>query len=48
MESQKTIGSLEKTSDTKDLLQKEPLRKKITVITKKLRWKNNNFFHYKP
>ena len=40
MESQKTINSLEKTSDNKDLLKKEPVRKKITVITKKLRWKN--------
>ena len=39
MKSQKTTNSLEKTSDNKDLLKKETIRKKITVITKKLRWK---------
>ena len=40
MESQKIINSLERTSDNKDLLKKESIRKKITVITKKLRRKN--------
>ena len=40
MESQKTINSLEKTSENKDLLKKESIRKKIIVIVKKLRWKN--------
>ena len=41
MESQKTINLLEKTSDNKDLLKKKKsIRRKITVITKKLRWKN--------
>ena len=29
MESQKTINSLEKASDNKDLLRKEPVRKKL-------------------
>ena len=36
MESQKTINSLEKTSDNKDLPKKRINKKKITVITKKL------------
>ena len=41
MESQKTINSLEKTSANKDLLKKRiNKKKKITVITKKLRLKN--------
>ena len=40
MRSQKTINLLEKTSDNKDLLKKRINKKKITVITKKLRWKN--------
>ena len=40
MESQKTINLLEKTADNKDLLKKRTSKKKITVITKKLRWKN--------
>ena len=39
MKSQKTINFLEKTSGNKDLL-KESSKKKIAVITKKLRWKN--------
>ena len=39
MRSQKTVNSHQKTSDNKDLLKKkkESTRKKITVITKKLR-----------
>ena len=37
MESQKTINSLEKASDNKDLLRKRTSKKKITVTTKKLR-----------
>ena len=37
MEPQKTINFLEKTSDNKDLLKKESIRKKVTVITKKVR-----------
>ena len=40
MEPQKTINSPGKTSNNKDLLKKESIRKKITVITKKLRQKN--------
>ena len=40
MESQKTINSLKKTSDNKDLLKKEPVRKEIIVVIKKLRWEN--------
>ena len=36
MEPQKTINSLEKTSNNKDLLKKRIIKKKITVITKKL------------
>ena len=40
MESQKTINLLEKTSDNEDFPKKELIRKKIIVITKKLRWKN--------
>ena len=40
MESQKTINLLEKTSDNKDLLKKESIRKKIIVVIKKLRQKN--------
>ena len=40
MESQKAINSLKKISDNKDLLKKETIRKKIIVIAKKLRWKN--------
>ena len=37
MEPQKTINLLEETSDNKDLLKKKSIRKKVTVITKKLR-----------
>ena len=37
MEPQKTINLLEETSDNKDLLKKESISKKVTVITKKLR-----------
>ena len=48
MKSQKTINLLEKTSDNKDLLQKRINKKKITVITKKLRGQTNKFFHHKP
>ena len=48
MKSQKTINLLEKTSDNKDLLQKRINKKKITVITKKLRCQTNNLFHHKP
>ena len=48
MKSQKTINLLEKTSDNKDLLQKRINKKKITVITKKLKSQTNNFFHHKP
>ena len=40
MESKKTINLLEKTSDNKDLLKKESIRKKIIVVIKKLRQKN--------
>ena len=40
MESQKTINLLGKTSDNKGLLKKEPIRKEIIVIIKKVRWKN--------
>ena len=42
MESQKTINLPEKTSDNKDLhKKKETIRKKITVIAKKLRQENH-------
>ena len=44
MQSQKSINLLEKTSDKKDLLKIESIRKKITVITKKLRWKKQYLF----
>ena len=50
-ESRKIINSLEKTTDNKDLLKKESIRKKITIITKKLRQRNINHinhYHYKP
>ena len=40
MEFQKTINSLKKTFNNKDLLKKRINKKKITVITKKLGWKN--------
>ena len=41
MKSQKTMNLLEKTFDNKDLpKKKESIRKKITVITNKLRLKN--------
>ena len=40
MESQKTKNSPKKTSDNKDLLKKESIRKKIIVVIKKLRQKN--------
>ena len=40
MESQKTKNSPKKTSDNKDLLKKESIRKKITTIIKKLRRRN--------
>ena len=35
MDVQRTINSLKKTFNNKDLLKKESIRKKITVITKK-------------
>ena len=40
MKSQKTKNSPKKTSDNKDLLKKESIRKKIIVVIKKLRQKN--------